>query len=345
VHGGVYSLQRRRTTVDDGACNKGSCSLSLNSSEVEGGIKHFETLSKKALEAVLLRGDDNDTETGLGHDVKDGVEDGLSVGGEGASAFSEDPDDGVHGPGKNGKAHDAVVGTEEEKRGTEGTSQVAIQCLCECNLSVNDSTSTVEYTVVDHGVFEVAEVVDDGEEAEYGEGKENPAIATANGGADETGSDHKDVVEEEVVPDVVSHVTEVGEGVKHHRGSDDPVEVASVVEFTAVEAANVEAVVSGHGEVGKGCNEGHETAHESRRGKELEDCQATAGADAPVFNAIGHVGAVVVPEVTVDEVNRVKEKDDEANPKGDAASVADAVVAGVNGVAGSYDVFLKAAIA
>merc|ERR1719258_327216 len=292
------------------------------------GISFLLAVSNcKSLTTISTAGGDKDeAEASLGDDVKNGVEDGFAVGGDGAGAFSKDPDDGVEGPRGDGEAHDVVVGHDEVDVGKE---------RADTGVGAEDRSNVafaVVHVVVNSTVLALAKVVDDGDEGEDGEAEEDPLVAAADGGADEAGDDHEHVVEEEVVPDVVFHVADVGESVKHHRGGDDPVKVASVVELTAIEAAGVEAVVGGHGEVGEGGNEGYHAADEGRLSVEGVDLLAGVGTNAPVNGAISSVGNVVEPQVAVDEVDGRKEEEEEANPKSNGARSADAVVAGVDGV-------------
>jgi len=182
-----------------------------------------------------------------------------------------------------------------------------------------------------------SQVVDDGNEGKDGEAEEHPLFRTANGGANEAGDDHEDVVEEEVVPDVVLHVANVGDGVKHHRRGDDPVKVASVVELTTIEAAGVEAVVSSHGKIGERGNEGDHAADEGRTGKETEDRTSGVGTNAPVNGSVSGIGEVVEPEVAVDEVDGRQEEAREANPKSNHTRSVDAVFAGVDGTSRLFE--------
>merc|ERR1719329_943584 len=283
-------------------------------------VEQLEAGGLNLLEGVSLGSADDEAEPSLGDHVKHSVEDGFAVGGDGAGAFGKDPDDGVQAPGKDGQAH-GVVEADKEPDVREYSTVLELDLLV---------ASSIVDVVVDGTVLALAEVVDDGEEVEQGESEEDPLVRGADGGANEAGGDHEDVLEEEEVPHVVIEATKVAEGVEHEGGGDDPVEVASVVELAAIAAADVETVVGGHSEVRKGGDEAHNTADERRLGKELEHGLTNLGTNAMVLALIHNVS---VKQVAVDVVDSGQEEENEANPKSDGARPRDAVIAGVNVIA------------
>merc|ERR1719375_2477663 len=58
---------------------------------------------------IVAGADDDETEHGLGDDVKDGVGEGLLVGGKAVVALGHEPDHGVEDPGDDGDVGDLVV--------------------------------------------------------------------------------------------------------------------------------------------------------------------------------------------------------------------------------------------
>jgi len=268
-------------------------------------IIKFVATAPGILDAATLHGNNNKAKPSLGDHVKHSVEDGFTVGGNGTSAFGEDPDDGVEGPSEDSESNDVIEATQEPNVGGNGTGDVTP------GESRHNVACGIVDVVVDDMVLAVAEVVDDGEEVEHGEGEEDPLIRGADGGADEASGDHEDVLEEEEVPHVVIEATKVAEGVEHEGGGDDPVEVASVVELAAIAAADVETVVGGHSEVRKGGDEAHNTADESRLGKELEHGLTYLGTNAVVLALIHNVS---VKQVAVDVVDSGQEEENEADP-------------------------------
>jgi len=241
--------------------------------------------------------EDEQTEEALGNDVKDSVEDGLAVYGQSVGAFGEDPDDGVEEPGEDGEVGDVGVVPEEE--------------------------DVVEAEVSGSGL-ELANEVEDGDEAEHGKGEKEPLPAVAYDGGDETGDDHEHIHEEDVGHLVIGATSEVDEGVKHDRGGKYPVNVTSVEELTAVTAASEGAVARGHGEVGEGGNEANKTFSNERGGKE-----------GKITTALGvRVSVTAVGKATVEENPGAQEKDAEANPSGYAAGGTKSVIASVDGASG-----------
>jgi len=259
------------------------------------------TTAPGILDAATLHGNNNKAKPSLGDHVKHSVEDGFTVGGDGAGAFGKDPDDGVKAPGKYGQAH-GVVEADKEPDVRE------YSAVFELGLLV---ASSIVDVVVDGVVLALAEVVDDWEEVEHGEGKEDPLVRGTDGGADETSGDHEDILEEEEVPHVVIKAAEVAEGVEHEGSGDDPVEVASVIELAAIAAADVETMVSGHGEVREGGDEADNTTEEGRLGKEPVHSHTYLGTNAGVLTSISDVS---VPQVAVDVVDRGQEEKNKPNP-------------------------------
>jgi len=123
--------------------------------------------------------------------------------------------------------------------------------------------------------------------------------------------------------------------VKHEGSSEYPVDVAGEVELAAVRAASVEPVSGGHGKVGEGSDEANEASNHSGAGQE--------GLLSP--GQIFVITKEVVFESAIDEGPARKEEDDEANPKGDTASLCDSLVAHVDVAIGSPPDILKEAVA
>jgi len=240
---------------------------------------------------------DEQAEEALGNDVENGVENGLAVYGEDGGSLGKDPDDGVEEPGEDGEVGDVGVVPEEE--------------------------DVVEAEVNGSGL-ELADEVEDGNEAEHREGEEEPLPAVADDGGDETGDDHEHVHEEDVGHLVIGATSEVDKGVKHDRGGKYPVNVTSVEELAAITAASEGAVACGHGEVGEGGNEANKTFSNERGGKE-----------GKITTALGvRVSVTAVCKATVEEDPSAQEKNPEANPGRYAAGGTKSVIASVNGAMG-----------
>jgi len=187
--------------------------------------------------------EDDHTEHRLGNNVKNHVEDGLAVGGEGGGTFGKNPNDGVEKPGNNGELHEALV-----EAGSVG--------------------NTVGEVLLDLEEVELADLLEDGDEGKHREGEENPLEVASDEGGDEARYDHEDVKEDEVVKlkreealNTVGVLGDVGELPKDEGGGDEPVNVAGVVERAAVTTANDVTVASGHGEVSKGGNKEDEASN------------------------------------------------------------------------------------
>jgi len=294
-------------------------------------IVKLVTTAPGILDAATLHGNNNKAKPSLGDHVKHSVEDGFTVGGDGASAFGEDPDDGVEGPSEDSESNDVIEATEEPNVGGNGTGDVTP------GESRHNVACGIVDVVVDDMVLAVAEVVDDGEEVEHGEGEEDPPIRVAYSGANESGSNHENVLEEEVVPNVIVEVAKVDKAMEHEGGGDDPVEVTSVVKFAAIAAADVETVGGGHCEVSEGSKEAYNTTDEGRVSEEAVDVFASCRTNAEVSSAVSHISNVMVTEVAVDVVNRGQKEKDESNPKSDSASSGNPVEAGIDEVAVGSD--------
>jgi hypothetical protein len=87
---------------------------------------------------------------------------------------------------------------------------------------------------------------------------------------------------------------------EHEGSSNDPVEVASIVEFSAIAAADIETVVGCHGKIREGGYEANNTTEKRRLGKEPVDGLSYLGTNAGVLALINDVS---VPQVAVDVVD------------------------------------------
>jgi len=241
--------------------------------------------------------EDKQTEETLGDYVEDGVENSLAIYGEGVGAFGKDPDDRVEEPGEYGEVGDVGVVPEEEH--------------------------VVEAEVYGSGL-ELANEVEDGDEAKHGEGEEEPLPAVADEGGDEASNDHEHVHEEDVGHLVIGATSEVDKGVKHDRRGKNPINVTRVEELATVAAASVVTVARSHGEVGKGGNKANKTFSNERRGQEGE---VTTVLDV-------RVSVAAIGKTTVQEDPSAQEKDAETNPSGYTACGPKTVIASVDGTPG-----------
>jgi len=257
--------------------------------------------------AVLLGKGDQVAEGRLGNYVKDSVEDGFAVGGDDASAFGKDPNNGVNGPDEDKEVGGSLEGKPKPDVRNSGTE----------NTVKGNLLNNIAILVVDLGVklslHLSADVVKDGDEVEHGESKKDPLVGGAGGGADEASSDHENVLEEEVGPGVVVEATKVHDAVKHERSGDDPVKVASIVELAAIAAAYIVTVASGHGKVGDRSDEAYDATEECGLGNELEDALANERSNTDV-NRDFNFFEVHNREVAVDVVDSWQEQQSETNP-------------------------------
>merc|ERR1719247_533392 len=187
--------------------------------------------------------DDDEAEHGLGNDVERGVADGLSIGGHLAGAFSEDPDDGVEEPGDHGDVHGSAVAAQAAVTEHAKIAVDVVTVLQELRTAVP-----------------LAKGGEDGDETKNRKAEEDPLLARADEGTNETTDDHEDVNEDEEQGVVACSAGKGSKLPDHERRSDGPVNVASVVEGAAVAAANNVPVASCHGEIGEGCEHADETS-------------------------------------------------------------------------------------
>jgi len=272
--------------------------------------------------------DDQPADGGLGEDVKDGVgvsfalhgddtnlvDTADSTGGvlkgavagrlgslsgeaarvDGGVDRGEDPDDGVADPGEEGKTDNVAK---------ESSNWASIGAAAASRASGNIRS-------------DLGEEVHDGEEGKHGETEESPLFVASDEFTDEAGDDHEDVHKhEEDLHEFVTTVfffSEVDEFPENEGGSDGPVNVASVVEITAVALGDV-TITKGHRDISEGSNH-------------ADDASTHA-------NGIPAVMFFNVFVATVHEVKGRKEEKAKGNPKD--GPVVDFVVAGVDRAAGA----------
>merc|ERR1719446_826471 len=179
------------------------------------------------LVAGVTSRDDDEAEDGLGDDVEEGVGHGLLVSTDLARALSSEPDNGVSGPGDGGEGSD-LVEDALNGRGLGGSG----------------------------GLEAAEESAEDGHEHAHAEEPEVVLLLALEEGTDETGDDHEEVDAKEPKGLVVGSTSEAADVKELEGGGEGPVDVTGVEELAAVKLTDVDAVASGHGEVGEGGNGG-----------------------------------------------------------------------------------------
>jgi len=211
----------------------------------------------------------------------------------------ENPDHRVHDPGDDGDRKSAL----EKSLGISGI-----------------GAGAAAHTIL---VLKHAQEVEDGDESKHGEAKERPALATLDKLTNEAGHDHEDVHDDNEDFGELRSVAESGNVPKHERGGDGPVNVASIVEVTAI-ALRDEAVTRGHGEVGEGGNHADNTSEDTRGGHVVVDAVAGSIAEGTIANSL---------KASAEEVEGRDEKQGKGNPQNDGAVHAE--VRGVDGSRGA----------
>jgi len=294
-----------------------------------------------SVDGPVVVGDDEGEET-LGDNVKHGVADGFGVAADRSSAFGKDPNNGVEEPTDNreGQTVGSVANTLAKPDGESGIgSGTAGDGASERGGCVADdvlSSERVESYDVggaggEHflGPLESSELgaesPNDGDEGKHTEAPEDPLLAAADEGTDETGDDHDEVHEEDHVPVESGKVQSARDLPKHKGGGEEPVNVPGVVERATVAAAGDVAVATGHGEVSHGGDkedggsndflEGEDVVLQNKCGKHR--CGGAVGAKGQGINTESLVGKDF-PE-RANEPESGEEQHDESYPERPAA--------------------------
>merc|ERR550537_498277 len=144
---------------------------------------------------------------------------GLLAGSEAVVALGHEPDNRVEDPGDNGDVGNLVV----EGGGVSGG-----------------------------GGLERVELRENGHEHDHTKAPEVVLLLALEESANETRDNHEDVDTDEEVDIVGGGATEAEEVDELEGSGEEPVDVAAVEKFTAIEGTHVDTVAGGHGEVGEG---------------------------------------------------------------------------------------------
>jgi hypothetical protein len=126
----------------------------------------------------------------------------------------------------------------------------------------------VVVTTVNAVASETTDVVDDRDPAKNCKGKEKPKETVAHCSANETRQDHEDIEPKEENKSVVAGIGEVENDPEKKWGGDQPVNVACPEDPTAITAAGVEPILSGHRKVSKRAPEANESNQNGGLAKE-----------------------------------------------------------------------------